>query len=394
MFGGVLSKLLTAGADDMAANAARKSLGNTASRGILSDLVPVSTPQPRVPVNPFDELGVTSNLADDLPIYHGSSPDNIASIRSQGLMFDPDGRNNLTGLGNYGVSTSINPDVARKYSAAYGGSDILDGSVPGGTKVLTIDSGGNGVDDLLSFDQLKKLQDSKYGAVIDKSAGQEDEVRLLQDFINRGAQEASAEPSKLIDLARRYGSPEAMSDDLRGTGSMFRAETGLGGRDVLNLLRDEYPGQNPHEAIRTIFKNNTFEPVADKPMAYAMSHRPTRTGATADNVTQEISDSGLPNDFYDHPEYYAIMNEPTYRESFEALKKIRGNPKGMVTIYRAGPKNQLNEGDWVTLSPQYAKGESLAEGTPVHSFKVRADEIQFAGDDINEFGYWPNGGVD
>jgi hypothetical protein len=43
----------------------------------------------------------------------------------------------------------------------------------------------------------------------------------------------------------------------------------------------------------------------------------------------------------------------------------------------------------LSLSKKYAKQASLSEGTKVHSFKVKAKDIQFAGDDINEFGYYP-----
>lgn len=124
---------------------------------------------------------------------------------------------------------------------------------------------------------------------------------------------------------------------------------------------------------------------------YGMSHRPSETGATASDITQNVSESGLPKDFYQHPEYYADMSNKSYQESFSALKKIKGKPETEVTIYRASPKNELNKGDWVTLSKNYAKGESLSENTTVHSFKVKAKDIQFAGDDINEFGYYPEG---
>ena len=129
---------------------------------------------------------------------------------------------------------------------------------------------------------------------------------------------------------------------------------------------------------------------------YAMSHRPSRIGATADDITAikpHLSDDAdlgtIPKDFYDHPEYYADMKAPHSQESFAALKKIRNNPDAEVTVYRAGPKNELNGGDWVSLSKKYAEQEALAEGTQVHAFKAKASEVQFGGDDINEFGFFP-----
>lgn len=124
---------------------------------------------------------------------------------------------------------------------------------------------------------------------------------------------------------------------------------------------------------------------------YGMSHRPTETGATADNISQTKSDMGFPKDFYQHPEYYENMSDKSVKESFNILRKIKDNPEAEITIYRASPKNEFNRGDWVSLSKNYAKGESLSENTPVHSLKVKAKDVQFAGDSINEFGYYPTG---
>lgn len=53
------------------------------------------------------------------------------------------------------------------------------------------------------------------------------------------------------------------------------------------------------------------------------------------------------------------------------------------------PKDEFNPGDWISLSKKYANGESLQEGTNVYAKKVKAKDVQFAGDSINEFGYYP-----
>ncbi len=124
---------------------------------------------------------------------------------------------------------------------------------------------------------------------------------------------------------------------------------------------------------------------ADK--GYGMSHRPTKTGATADDITRNGT---IPKDVYTNPEYYGQMDLPTYRESYSAIQSMKGKPDAEITIYRASPNNKLNEGDWVTLSKSYAKQESLTEGVKVNAHKVKAKDIQFAGDDINEFGYFPS----
>lgn len=117
---------------------------------------------------------------------------------------------------------------------------------------------------------------------------------------------------------------------------------------------------------------------------YGMSHRPSESG-----VGYNIDELGNAPDFYKNPEYFSHSKDGTYQESISALLKIKGKPEATVTVYRASPKSELNKGDWISLSKKYAKQESLSEGTKVHSFKVKAKDIQFAGDDINEFGYFP-----
>lgn len=123
-----------------------------------------------------------------------------------------------------------------------------------------------------------------------------------------------------------------------------------------------------------------------KQLEGAMQHRPTRTGAFASDISQEASDMGIP-DFYEHPEWYHHGGKE-YDESVSSLMKIKDKPDATIRIYRATPKDQLRTGDWVTLSAEKARLESLAEGTKVHSFKVKAKDVEFAGDDITEFGYW------
>jgi predicted DNA-binding antitoxin AbrB/MazE fold protein len=117
---------------------------------------------------------------------------------------------------------------------------------------------------------------------------------------------------------------------------------------------------------------------------YAMSHRPTQSGSG-----YNIDEFGNAPDFYKNPRFFKYSSDGTYDESISALLKIKDKPEATITIYRASPQNDLNFGDWVSLSKKYAKQASLSEGTKVHSFKVKAKDIQFAGDDINEFGYYP-----
>jgi hypothetical protein len=140
-------------------------------------------------------------------------------------------------------------------------------------------------------------------------------------------------------------------------------------------------------SINTPFNQRGVALIEDQP--YWMGHRPSQTGATAADVTQNVSEMGLPKDFYSNPHFYEQMTHAPTAESFNMLQQLRGKPDGVVTLYRAGPKNELNPGDWVTLSKKYAEAEAKAEGVKVHKFKARAKDIEFAGDSINEFGFFP-----
>lgn len=123
---------------------------------------------------------------------------------------------------------------------------------------------------------------------------------------------------------------------------------------------------------------------------YAMQHRPSESGSGFDLTNRDA----IPEDIYTHPEYYSDMKDITYKESYKSILSMEGKPEKIVTIYRASPRSEFKNGDWVSLSKEYAKQsgyDDLGKGkdAPVRSMKVKAKDIQFAGDDINEFGYFP-----
>ena len=149
-------------------------------------------------------------------------------------------------------------------------------------------------------------------------------------------------------------------------------------------IRDEFrnKGIKGKEQIEKWWKDNNI-PTKKDTLAGAMQHRPSKSGV-ASNIPQDI----LP-DFYDRPNLYTFGGKE-YDESVSILQKIKGKPESTVTIYRASPKNELRTGDWITFSKEKARIESLSENVPVQSFKVKVKDVQFAGDDITEFGYWGN----
>lgn len=119
--------------------------------------------------------------------------------------------------------------------------------------------------------------------------------------------------------------------------------------------------------------------------AYQMEHRPTKNGVGYDITSTE----SIGKDIYTNPENYFDMSKKYNQESYNAIKQIQGKPNAEIIVYRASPVNELNNGDWISLSKEYATMEAQKENVQVNEFKVKAKDIQWAGDDINEFGYFP-----
>ena len=126
---------------------------------------------------------------------------------------------------------------------------------------------------------------------------------------------------------------------------------------------------------------------AKKTQEYAMSHRPTE-GVRAFDLTEKVDgEQMIPKDMYE--QWYGSRGTQADKESIAVLKKIKGNPEADVTIYRASPKESFNNGDWVSLSKSYAQEHAEGNNTKVYSKVVKAKDLKWAMDDVNEFGYYP-----
>jgi hypothetical protein len=170
-------------------------------------------------------------------------------------------------------------------------------------------------------------------------------------------------------------------------------KTATPGVDLKSVIK---PPSLIQEAKKVIAEGKTVEEFVkaqfEKP-SYGMAHRPTYEDMPpAHNL---LEGEAIPRDVYEHPEWSIasgrnVKTDKSARESWGVLQKIRNKPEAEVTVYRATRQNQLNPGDWVTFSKTYAQ-ESVEPNTPekVYSFKVKAKDVIFAGDDINEFGYYP-----
>lgn len=135
------------------------------------------------------------------------------------------------------------------------------------------------------------------------------------------------------------------------------------------------------------------EAAPEPPPEWRASHRPAGPGEDTGAPMHDLTDT-YPNDFYDHPEWYA--NEPGSEESVAQMFKARGNPEAKITIYRSVPaefaNNPLTPGDWVSTSKVYARGhgkqEKAADDWPVLRYTVKAKDLYTSGDSVNEWGFW------
>jgi len=164
--------------------------------------------------------------------------------------------------------------------------------------------------------------------------------------------------------------------------------------DYFNTLRSsDYIDE---ETLANVLKGMT-EPQAPK-YVEAGSHTPVfdpEMASLASSMNKTISGGDLtPDDFYEHMNWYGGGDTRPYFESEQALHKIRGNPNAKIKVYRATVGDKLNPSDWVTLSPTYAKMhlDNALRNQPdakIINETVRARDLRWPGDDINEFGYYP-----
>lgn len=99
------------------------------------------------------------------------------------------------------------------------------------------------------------------------------------------------------------------------------------------------------------------------------------------------------DDVYEHPDYYGSGIAPD-EATMAQLRAARDDPDTMVTIYRAVPEgvDDINRGDWISLSRDYAEEHSYDMGGPgvdghVITAQVPARTVWTDGNDLVEYGY-------
>jgi hypothetical protein len=123
----------------------------------------------------------------------------------------------------------------------------------------------------------------------------------------------------------------------------------------------------------------------------------------------DVSGNGMyPQDFYSAKglHYYANASDPTDRDAYSKITRVKGKPNAMVFIHRAIPtsvyneamkqeaplKHMIRKGDWVAINKDYAKqhGDSVLRGDyKVASMRVPASHVWTNADSIHEWGYHP-----
>ena len=78
---------------------------------------------------------------------------------------------------------------------------------------------------------------------------------------------------------------------------------------------------------------------------------------------------------------------------FDKLLRMQGSPEMDVVIYRTSPVNELNRGDWVTISRDYADYIKRESGGSIHRYVVKAKDLLYSRGDsaVNgfNFGFFP-----
>ena len=135
---------------------------------------------------------------------------------------------------------------------------------------------------------------------------------------------------------------------------------------------------------------------------YMISHRPSEVGPPAHDMFADVEGDGpmSPSDLFKSPEHYIgtkDRKDPVFLETkkqMEYIKSIQGDPEAEITVYRSSPEKELNDGDWVSLSKEYAKQAGYhptdeAKDIPVFEHKIKVKDLKWDGNSLEEWGYFP-----
>jgi len=221
-----------------------------------------------------------------------------------------------------------------------------------------------------------------------KGIGQSLQAQVMQDFPEMMGQVSSKAAAKTAyRIGRRPpNEPNATLDDVYSL---------MDENSSVNLVSPEMQKKLLQES-GLLGQQKVAEPT--DLLSYRGSH--TAPGPDFGAPLYDLTGGGqmYPADVYSSKaaQYYGTGYQKADKEAFALANKVKGNPDAEVMMYRAVPKDasieNINTGDWVTLSKDYAKnhGESVLDNDyKIISKKVKAKDLWTNADSIHEFGYWP-----
>ena len=379
---------------DSAQDAAAKGLG-TALNGVqtVSDYIPGIGAVTRNPLFNAGQ-GALGGLADEFKMY-GKDYDlgragQRAAVGAGGALASTGLADALKGSGNALLKSGTAQGLARGAvggAIGAGGYTAIDGGSLGDVANSALQGAGMGAalgGTMGALQDFKPARTYDVGLTDDERASRLKEVRKMRNAI--GPEKAlydgtlddasAARWSELWNLEQAYKNG---FDNYEGYHNTLRPTKGLDDETLGQVLK------------------NMKEPEL-QPWMQKGSHQPTfdpTMSSLASSMDRTVSgDSFMPDDFYQHMDWYGGGDTKPYLESASAIQKIRGNPNAKVTMYRATVGDTIYPNDWVTLSPEYAKqhlANALRDQPDAKIIKqtVAARDLRWPGDDINEFGYYP-----
>lgn len=136
--------------------------------------------------------------------------------------------------------------------------------------------------------------------------------------------------------------------------------------DLLNLMKKDDEQKDQAKILK--FEKKPLPP-RDESSGMAADYVPPEYGPQAFDLTQKIEEEFSPEGFstfstdidenYDQLKYFVFDGDPKVKDELTnfmiTLKKIKGDPDAVLTMYRAAPTSELREGDLLTPSKSLAQ---------------------------------------
>lgn len=302
-------------------------------------------------------------------------------------------RNNFIGntlqTGTLGaVQGGISP-YATQAPGTVKGSDVFKGALMGGTAgavlpAAFVKAGGGKLnlrpqarataDEVLNLSKFR----SQMGGMIDPEVYKKGVATAQKFGIDHGTPEGKAQIDNVIGSHRTFenNQPAPRLQPLAQQGSINPVQAFKDIRDKLNgsALDTTVKPATPEN----VYGINALEKLGKKLKLSQDGGIPNpayRSAHQIDNTTsRNLADLTSVDDIVGQVKSkYGLTNYD--QKDITNLKKIIGNPEVDVKIYRASPVNEINSGDWVTTSKQYANDIKRQNGGKVYEHTVKAKDL-------------------